>query len=101
MKIEFGGYYKSKIVEDDGLMLNTITVKRNDGRTVVLDRDMSEYTLKDGEADILFRGVYEWDGEKEKYLTSDDVALYDGAEIVDYYVEDDADAEYYLTVTIG
>lgn len=101
MKIEFNGCYKSTIVEKDGLMLNTITVKRNDGEIVVLDRDETVYSFKDGDADIVFISTYEWDGNTEKYLGVEDITLYDGAEIVNYDVEDDADSEYDLVIAIG
>ena len=97
MKLEFKGFYKNEKVEETGLMLNTITIKRKDGKTVVLDRDETEYTLKDGNADIVFRGVYEWD---EEAVYPENVELYDGAEIVDYYIEDDAPEGYDLKITI-
>ena len=100
MKVEFFGNFKNDIVEEFGLMLNTITIKRNDGKVVVLDRDETEYTLKDKKADVVFRGIYEWD-EEEKYPDNfNDVKLYDGAELIDYEIEDDAPEDYDLEIWI-
>ena len=101
MKVEFNGTYKNKTVEDEGLWLNTITVKRTDGKEVVLDRDETNYTLENGEADILFRGIYEWDDDAYYPDNVEDVKLYDGAEIIDYEIEDDAPEDYDLEITIG
>ena len=101
MKIEFKGIYTNKVTEDEGLWLNTITIKRTDGNEVVLDRDETNYTLKNGEADILFRGIYEWDDEAKYPDNLEDVRLYDGAEIIDYEIEDDAPEGYDLEIPVG
>lgn len=98
MKVEFFGSFKNNIVEENGLMLNAITVRRNDGKEVVLDRDESTYILENGNADIVFQEVYEW-GDEAYYPT--DPKLYDGAEVIDYEIEDDAPEDYDLEIWIG
>ena len=98
MKIEFSGVYKNELVEEVGLMLNTITVRRKDGKKVVLDRDETNYTIKNEKADISFCGVYEWDDEA---IYPSNTELYDGAEIIDYDIEDDAPEGYDLRIIIG
>ena len=98
MKIEFTGTYENKIVEEEPLYLNTITIKRNDGEFVIIDRDETNYTIKDGEIDILFRGLYEWNGEESIYPKNEDIDLYNNALIVGYNIEDDAPEEYDLII---
>lgn len=99
MKIEFSGSYKNKITEDTSLMLNTITVKRRDGKVVELDRDETNYGLENGNADIEFSGTYEWNGEDADYNLNP--AEYDGAEVVGYDIEEDTPEGYDLRLTIG
>ena len=98
MKIEFTGTYKNKVVEKEPLYLNTITIKRNDGEIVIIDRDETNYTIKDGEIDILFRGSYEWNGEESIYLKNEDIDLYNNALIVGYEIEDDTPEGYDLII---
>ena len=100
MHIEFSGSYSNSITEEL-LYLNTITVRRNDGQKVVLDREETDYGLNYGIADIIFCKAYVWDGEKEQYLENSDLALYDGAELIDYEIEDDAPEGYDLTLCKG
>ena len=94
MKIEFTATYENKIVEENPLYLNTITVKRNDGKIVTIDRDETNYTIKNGIIDILFRGIYEWKDNKEIYPKNEDTKLYNNALLVGYEIEDDAPEGY-------
>lgn len=98
MKIEFSGTYKNKVVEEESLYLNTITIKRNDGKIVTIDRDETFYTAEKGDVDILFRGIYEWNGEEKLYPKYKDIDLYNEAEIINYEIEDDAPEGYDLTI---
>ena len=101
MKIEFNGEYNNKIVEDEGVRLNTITIKRTDGKKVVLDRDETNYTIENGVVDIVFRGIYEWDDDAIYPDNMADLHLYDQAEIIDYCIEDDVPEGYDLRITKG
>lgn len=98
MKIEFTGTYKNKIVEKESLYLNTISIKRNDGKIVVIDRNETDYTIENGTVDILFRGIYEWDYETVIYPNNKDTDLYNNALIVGYEIEDDAQSGYDLII---
>ena len=98
MKIEFTGTYKNKIVEKESLYLNTISIKRNDGKTVIIDRNETDYTIENGIVDILFRGIYEWDCETAIYPNNKDTDLYNNALIVGYEIEDDAPSGYDLII---
>ena len=97
MKIEFTGTYKNKIVEKEPLYLNTITIKRNDGKIVIIDRNETNYTIENGIIDILFRGIYECEND-EIYPNNESVELYDNALIVGYEIEDDAPSGYDLII---
>ena len=97
MKIEFTGTYKNKIVEKEPLYLNTISIKRNDGKIVTIDRDETNYNIENGEADILFVGSYEWTNEAF-YPKYENIDLYDNALIVGYEIEDDAPEDYDLII---
>ena len=113
MKIEFTGTYKNKIVEKESLYLNTISIKRNDGKIVIIDRNETDYTIENGIIDILFRGIYEWDHETAIYPNrgiyewdcetaiypnNKDTDLYNNALIVGYEIEDDAPSGYDLII---
>ena len=98
MKVEFNGTYKNEIVEKEPLYLNTITIKRNDGKTVIIDRDETNYSIENGHIDILFRGVYEWKDDKIYPNNNDTEKLYNGALVVGFDIEDDAPEDYDLII---
>ena len=101
MKVEITGEYKNSIVEKYGLMLNTITVRKVNGTIVVLDRDSSEYELDNGVADVVFAGTYIWNDETGIPDYLENVSEFDGAELLDYEIEDDAPEDYDLSFKIG
>ena len=98
MKVEFNGTYKNEIVGKEPLYLNTITIKRNDGKIVVIDRDETNYSIENGHIDILFRGVYEWKDDKIYPNNNDVEKLYNGALVVGFDIEDDAPEDYDLVI---
>ena len=98
MKVEFNGTYKNEIVGKEPLYLNTITIKRNDGKIVVIDRDETNYSIENGSIDILFRGVYEWKDDKIYPNNNDAEKLYNGALVVGFDIEDDAPEDYDLVI---
>lgn len=104
MKLEMSGSYKNPVTKEIGLRLNTIRVRRTDGVEVTIDRDWTDYDLEDGEADIVFRGIYLWDDNGAAYPdNTKDLALYDGATLAGYELEEDDDLpeDYDLTLEIG
>lgn len=77
--------------------LNEMHIRTADGREVIIDRDQdadfwSNATNTIGH--IVWRGIYQWDGEKENYDLSKD--LFRGAVIEEIEVEDDAPKGYYF-----
>ena len=100
MRVEFSGSFKNnKVYQQGGLFLNDITVLRNDGEEVILDRDETEYTYyENGKAEILFKDTYEYnpDTGECRYLVEDDMPLYDKAILLDAETEDDAPEWYDL-----
>ncbi len=97
MKMEFTGTYKNDIVEKEPLYLNTIIIKRNDGKIVTIDRDETNYTIENGIINILFRGFYEWSNDQH-YPKYEDIELYDNATIIQFEIEDDAPKNYDLII---
>ncbi len=83
------------------LMLNTITVRRKDGKEVILDRDETDADMENGV--VIFRGTYVWDSRTSRmhYCSAADIPLYDGAEIVSVEMEDDVPDGYDVDVPIG
>lgn len=102
MKIEFHGTYKNEITKQYGLMLNLLYVRLKSGDIITLDRDETEYTLENGTADIVFRNTYDWNSDEEEFFPNYDLCPedFDGAEIVEYEIEDDAPEGYDLEITI-
>lgn len=98
MNIEF-----SAKTNKDYVMINTATFKLSDGRTIIIDRDITEYTNEDGNLEMLWRGCYIWainDDylDEPLYLEYEEfVKLMEGAELVELYLEDDADEDYTVT----
>ncbi len=102
MKLELSGTYRNSVTKEIGLRLNTIRIKRTDGIEVTIDREWTDYHLKGGNADIVFRGIYLWDGDSATCPdNTKDLELYDGAELIGYELEDDIPTDYDLTLKIG
>ena len=52
------------------VMVNTLILKNNKDESkpdIVIDRDLTEYTIEDGIIKMEWRGCYEWDGENPNY----------------------------------
>lgn len=81
----------------DYVMINTIDFRLSTREIITVDRDTTEYSIKDGRLDMTWRGCYVWDGEHAYYPFGDDDLL-KGAEVVSVDLEDDADEDYYVTV---
>ena len=69
MRIEFNC---KKIVllgeNPNALWINTALFKnKKTGEIVTMDRNQTEYSIKDDTIEILWRDVYRWDGEEEQY----------------------------------
>lgn len=79
-----------------GIWLNTISVKLSDGSIVTIDRDETEFTIEDNKFQMQWNNVYIWNGETEDHNI--DVDMFEGAAIVNYEIEDDADDEYELVI---
>ena len=107
MKAEIHGTYQDIRCRNSCLYLNCITVLRNDGQTVILDRDETEYEfMEDGSVGIVFRDTYEYNSESCdcRYLNNnagEDIALYDGAVLISADIEEDAPEWYDLEITPG
>ena len=76
------------------VMVNTLILKNNKDESkpdIVIDRDLTEYTIEDGIIKMEWRGCYEWDGENPNYnidyLDLDDYEA-------DIELEDDAPEDY-------
>ena len=98
MKIEFQGSYDNKITEQNGIMLNTISVKLKSGKILTLDRDETNFTLNDGVAYIMFRNTYAWDSNNSISNYNLNPKDFDNATLIDYEIEDDAPDDYDLTI---
>lgn len=96
MRIEFSG---NVTTTDDwnGIFLNTVDVRMPDGSVITLDRDETNYDIyPDGSCDFEWRSVYKWDGNNPDYNIDEDD--FRSAEIISYYIEDDVDDDYDLTI---
>jgi len=76
--------------------INVMRIRTFDGREIVLDRDRTEtyQTEKENLVDVIWRGVYIWDGSKENYELPKDI--FNGAVVETVEIEDDAPEEYYF-----
>ena len=77
--------------------VNTAVFKSPDGKEIVLDRDETEYSFKDGFLNMTWRNVYIWDGENCLYVNDDDDARFKSSWIfIGLEIEDDAPEGYLL-----
>ena len=95
MEIGFFGNYKNSKVEN-GLLLNTITVKLKNGQIQKLDRTGTKVTFEKGKALITFIGTYIWDEDEAQFCH--DRNKYLSANIIDYELEDEAEDGYDLEI---
>ena len=93
MRICFNGTTNKNYV-----MVNTLILKNNKDESkpvIVIDRDLTEYTIEDGTIKMEWRGCYEWDGENTNYnidyLDLDDYEA-------DIELEDDTPENYELEI---
>ena len=77
--------------------LNEMHIRTSDGRKIVIDRD-SDYDFWYDEYDkagcLVWRGIYQWDGENE--IRDLSIDLFKGAVIEEIVIEDDAPEDYYF-----
>lgn len=95
MQIRLKG--KTTATEITGPIINTITVETAAGEVLTLDRHYTEYVVSGGVVDIVWKGVYIWDGKVE----NEDIpeGLLKGARIIRYEIDDAADDEYGFELT--
>ena len=97
MRLTFNGWVRES-EGCKGILLNTITVYLN-GKEVVLDRDITEYTIhEDGSVDITWINVYVWNGDYPDYNISSEM-FKSVTEMLTYEVEDDVDERYILNIS--
>lgn len=74
------------ITNKDYCMINTLVATMPNGKKYVFDRDMTEYSIRDGSTqvvkncnvlDMSWYGVYLWDGEEPTYIDTDSPAFKD------------------------
>lgn len=76
--------------------INVVIFKLSDGRTVVLNRERTEWSVNGDVVDMIWRDCYILDGERCDYsITADDLK---DAELVTGLTEDDAPEDYFLTI---
>lgn len=98
MVIEFNGK-----INKPYMMVNTATFKLAGGGSIVIDRDSTEFTIEDGKIDMLWRNCYIWCINdvclEEPYYPDNNafIELMNGAELVELYLEDEADEDYEIT----
>ena len=80
------------------VMVNTLILKNNKDESkpdIVIDRDLTEYTIEDGIIKMEWRGCYVWDGENPNYNIND-LDLNDYEATIE--AEDDAPEDYELEI---
>ena len=80
-------------------MINTLVSTMPDGTEYVFDRDMTEYSIRNGVLIMNWYGVYLWDGEEPTYIDIDSQAFRDvvtNAEF-SFELEEDAEEDYIVT----
>lgn len=89
------------VANKDYCMINTLVATTPDGTEYVFDRDMTEYSIKNGVLVMNWYGVYLWDGEEPTYIDIDidsqafrDVVT--NAEL-SFELEEDAEEDYRVT----
>lgn len=87
------------VTNKDYCMINTLVATAPDGTEYVFDRDMTEYSIKNGVLIMNWYGVYLWDGEELTYIDIDSQAFKDivtNAEF-SFELEEDAEKDYIVT----
>ncbi len=80
------------------IMVNNATFILKDGSKVTVDRDETGFSFNgNNKFEMQWSGIYIWDGEKGNYV--EDESIFDGAILDEIEIEDDAPADYRLTVT--
>jgi len=88
----------------DYIWINTLTFRLKSGKEVTIDREWTQYSIEeDGSFGMTWRGCYFWDDEHNNcnnlaYLTEEDMTEIENAELVDIYVDEDADTDYEVTI---
>ena len=79
------------------VMINTLILKnkKDESKVIVIDRDLTEYTIEDGIIKMEWRGCYVWDGENPNYNIND-LDLNDYEATIE--AEDDAPEDYELEI---
>lgn len=87
------------VTNKDYCMINTLVATAPDGTEYVFDRDMTEYSIKNGVLIMNWYGVYLWVGEEPIYIDIDSQAFRDvvtNAEF-SFELEEDAEEDYIVT----
>ena len=85
--------YIEAFTNDSTPWLNVMHLKTADGKVLTLDRDTTQvWKYEKNYASIIWRGVYQWNGEKENYDLPKDI--FKGAIVEDIEIEDDAPEDY-------
>lgn len=88
------------VTNKDYCMINTLVATTPDGTEYVFDRDMTEYSIRNGVLIMNWYGVYLWGGEEPTYIDIDSQAFRDvvtNAEF-SFELEDDVDEDYRVTL---
>lgn len=96
------------VTNKDYCMINALVATTPDGTEYVFDRDMTEYSIRNGSTqvvkncnvlDMSWYGVYLWDGEEPTYIDTDSPAFKDivtNAKL-EFELEEDAEDDYSVT----
>ena len=79
------------------IYVNYITFEFKDGRQVNIDRNRTEYVIDNGGFEMIWKGIYIWDGKKHDYKL--DTKLFDGAKIVHIDIDDEAPSNYGIDIS--
>lgn len=79
-----------------GIWINTISIHKKNGEEIVLDRKWTEWEVKDGNYSMEWYRPYIWNGEIENFDIPEDIL--DDVSHITIDVEEDADAEYKITI---
>lgn len=83
-------------------MINTVTFRLPEGTTLTIDREITDYSIEDGELSMVWEHCYIWEingvniFDREFPLNSDAASLLETAELICVDLEDDADPDYYV-----
>ena len=83
--------------------VNVARFRLKDGRTVEIDRDSTEWTVRGGRFRMDWLDCYFWGeghcgADEPHYLTEEDCRALSGAKLVEIEIEEDADEGFFLTV---